>query len=129
MRAPLTSALHFAAALVVVAGCGREHDADRQPPAPEPPAVASGELRVSDQSRAAIGLATAQAEDRDVHNSISATGWLAPRPGSEVVVKAPTTGFIVPLVGGEDALGRSVTKDQRLAELHAFLSPQEQSQL
>jgi cobalt-zinc-cadmium efflux system membrane fusion protein len=129
MRAALMSALFVAVALAVIVGCGSEPKTGEPASEPAPSAATTNDLHLSDQGRAAIGLATAQAAEHEVHDSIAATGWLAPRPGSEVVIKAPTTGFIVPTIGGEDSLGRNVTKDEVLAELRAFLSPQEQSQL
>jgi membrane fusion protein, heavy metal efflux system len=115
--------------LVTVAGSGREPQVNEQQGKAESPAAAVGDMHISEQSQAAIGLATVVVTERDVHDFIAATGWLAARPASEVVFKAPATGFIVPSAGNDRSLGRSIAKDEILADLQVFLSPQEQSQL
>jgi len=103
---------------------------DRVPPVnAAAEAAINGALRISEDAQTAIGLTIAPVEEREVRGAIPTTGWLAARPASEVVIKAPTTGFIVPRVGVDYSLGRPVAEDERLADLKVFLSPQEQAQL
>jgi cobalt-zinc-cadmium efflux system membrane fusion protein len=115
--------------LALLAGC--REDADRIPPAKvaDSPVSHRGMLTIRPEAQAAIGLAMAQAQQREVAQTLPGTGWLAVRPRGEVVIKAPTTGFIVPKIDAEHLLGRPVAKNEQLAEIEVFLSPQEQAQL
>ena len=115
--------------LAAVPGCHDQVDQSRPANNATSQAPVGGELRISEDAQVAIGLTTASVEQREVRGVIQATGWLAARPASEVVLKAPTTGFIVPSEGFDYSLGQLAAKDQRLAELEVFLSPQEQAQL
>jgi cobalt-zinc-cadmium efflux system membrane fusion protein len=118
--------LSFAGAL---AGCKHSAPDGTGPETEETQSAVGFEVRANPNAQAAIGLTTTTAEKRDVRQSILATGWLAARPASEIVVKAPTTGYVTFSEEKLLALGDSVTKDQPLAMLHVFLSPQEQAQL
>ncbi len=91
-------------------------------------AVTRGELTVSLDAQAAIGVATVVVQRQHIRKSILTTGWLAARPASEAVVKAPATGFVAIEDDNPIALGDAVDTNQRLAELQTFLSPQEQAQ-
>jgi cobalt-zinc-cadmium efflux system membrane fusion protein len=86
-------------------------------------------LTISPEGQVAIGLESASAARTEVRQSIAATGWLAARPASEVIVKAPATGFVTLREDSPISLGDSVARNQGLAELQVFLSPQEQAQL
>lgn len=115
--------------LALVAGC--QGDAERSQRANDSTSRVSrgGALIIRQEAQAAIGLMIAPVQQRDVPQVMPATGWLAAPPRGEVVIKAPTTGFIVPTADADNSLGRSVAKGERLAEIEVFLSPQEQAQL
>ena len=76
----------------------------------QPPMLAGGTLYVSEQGQGAIALATTKAVRRQLRDSISTTGWLTVRPSSEVVVKAPVTGFVIVPETEEIYLGQSLAK-------------------
>lgn len=118
--------------LLAMTGCEREsQELEREAEARE----ASGQpqaglLIVSPERQTAIGLATQQVATRELRDSITTTGWLVARPGSEVDVKAPLAGFVVPLeTNNPFRLGQQVAEEQPLADLHVFLSPQEQAHI
>ena len=118
----------FVALLGLFTGCQKEAEEAEAEEDSAPQAVSSDGLELSPEAQEAIGLETVQVSLRETQETMIATGWLAARPGGEVVVKAPITGFVTtedsPLV-----LGQAVLQNQPLAKLHAFLSPQEQAQL
>ena len=89
-------------------GCERSNATGN---ADEAPAAVHGELRVSHDAQAAIGIAIAVVKPQNVGNSIVATGWLAARPASEVIVKAPAVGFLTP---GKTIRSLSVTPSLRI---------------
>lgn len=91
----------------------------------------SGEVRLSPSAQQAIGLRTAVVTRRKIGESLSATGWLMPIPGHEVIVKSPTAGFVTAVENGEafPVLGNEVAAAKPLASLQVFVSPQEQAQL
>jgi RND family efflux transporter MFP subunit len=90
----------------------------------------TGFLVVTSARQIAMGLATQTVGRREVRDSIATTGWLVARPGSEVEIKAPLAGFVAPLdESGRFVLGQQVDEEQELADLHVFLSPQEQAQI
>lgn len=109
-------------------GCQKEaEEAEAEDSAPQE--VSSEGLELSPEAQEAVGLETVQVRLRETQATMRATGWLAVRPGSEIVVKAPITGFITREDTSPLALGQAVSENQLLAKLHAFLSPQEQAQL
>jgi hypothetical protein len=116
-------------ALVLVgsSGCGRpeggEAEAGRRP-------AARIELQLSQEARAAIGLATEPVRRQIVQETTPAAGWLMAQPGNDVAIKAAATGFVLPVNGTVLAgLGAEVSEQQPLGSLRLFLSPQEEAQM
>ncbi len=116
--------------LALLTGCrpDAETTADQQD---ERPAMdATGQLHLTPDAQEAIGLQTETASQQDVQQSFPATGWLLARPASEVVVKAPQTGFLTSLPEGDEfALGTRVAAGQTLGAIQIVLTPQDQAQL
>lgn len=118
--------------LLVLQGCDHEsEELERKGEMQEAAGrVPVGVLTVSPERQAAIGLETEKVARQEVRGSIAATGWLVARPGSEVEVKSPLAGFVRPIENADPfLLGQQVYEGQALADLHVFLSPQEQVQI
>jgi RND family efflux transporter MFP subunit len=129
--------LKFAVLLAACAiGCDRfesEEEREREraigaaAPAPNAP---SGTVRVSQQSQQSIDIRSQEASLRKVNRTLPTVGWLTTKVGSEVVIKAPTAGFIRPPAGQTTfEIGAAIANDAPLGTLEVFLSPQEQAQL
>ncbi len=118
----------LAGMVVACAGCDRE---SAEPPAvDDKPAAPENLLRLSPEQQENIGLQTAQVTRQNISKTISTTGWLLAKPGSEVVVKASATGFVSPVSDNLPVeVGSVVSDQQRIASLQVFLSPQEEAQL
>lgn len=87
-------------------------------------------VRNSANSQRSIGIEVEPAVKRKVRETLPTVGWLIPKVGYEIVVKAPTAGFIRPAGAAEEfAIGTMVESDAVLGTLEVFLSPQEQAQL
>ncbi len=125
----LTTAVLVAGLTLLLAGCIERQGENRREEDKEVVPSATGQLRLAEAAQTAIGLATEPASRREVRGAIVTTGWLAARPSSEAEVKAPVTGFVVPRDAASALPGHAVTQDDLLANLHVFLSPQEQAQL
>jgi len=126
MRACFALPLYVAS--VLLSGCGRS--VVEKPADDEPAAAARGAVVISTEQQRAIGLETVSVASRETQETLRLTGWLTARPQGEVVVKAPTAGFVT--VGENPAratLGSAVQSGEHLATLQVFLSPQEQLQL
>lgn len=109
-------------------GC-RQSDTNEQSDS-DRPVLADVGLRLTEEAKTTIGIATAPVQSQIVPSSVSTTGWLAIKPGHEVTVKAVATGFVNPEEGGDlVSLGDTVTEGQSLGTLRIFLSPQEEVQL
>lgn len=126
--------VHLAAgislALVLLTGCEREARERAREASEETSVQTGGALTISSDQQTAIGLRTGSVAARDVRKILQTTGWLVARPDSEVVVKAPLTGFIQ--LGDKSAplaIGQQVSQQQSLATLQVFLSPQEEAQI
>lgn len=113
--------------LAVALGCGRSEEASRQTEATH--SANDQDLHVSDEALHTIQLKTAKVQSAPVAGMIEATGWLVARPPTEVVVKAPATGFVRAIANEPLSVGSSVKKDEPLAAIHVFLAPHEQSQI
>jgi len=118
--------LAIAAAL---AGCRQAADEASREAVEEASQSFAGSVTISEDGQSAIDLDTEAVVRREVRDVFLATGWLAAKPASEVIVKVPATGFVTLWEADPISLGESVRKDQTLAELQVFLSPQEQAQL
>lgn len=95
-----------------------------------PSATSEGGLSIAPEAQASIGLATRSVHRQRVRERIETAGWLMARPGSDVVIKAAATGFVLPSVAGDGiALGTKVDKNQPLGQLQVFLSPVEEAQV
>lgn len=121
----------FAAGILVgiVIGCGAHPPDPNDEAAEARRSAATSGIHLSAEAQAAIGLETVRAEEHDVPQLLSATGWLVVPAGRETVVSAAATGFITPSDRDAFPLGESVAEDQVLANLQVFISPQEQAQL
>ena len=113
----------FAATL----GCGRSEETSRQ--AETTHSANDQELYISDEAQHAIQLKTAKVQSAPIAGMIEATGWLVARPPTEVVIKAPTTGFVRPVANEPLSVGSSVKKDEPLASIRIFLAPHEHAQI
>jgi RND family efflux transporter MFP subunit len=119
----LTSSL-----LVWPVGC-QQSESDEEPEPVQQVPVEIG-IRLTEEAKTSIGIATAPVHFKSVASRISTTGWLVIKPGHEVTVRAVATGFVVPKEGETLAfLGDSVTVEQSLGTLRIFVSPQEEAQL
>jgi RND family efflux transporter MFP subunit len=110
-----------------VTGC--HSSADKVPQESGPHSSASSDLHIAAESQSAIGLKTAKTEPTSVPQTIPATGWLMARPPGEIVVKAPSTGFVTVNSGSPLSVGLLVKKSERLGSIQVFLAPHEQAQL
>jgi cobalt-zinc-cadmium efflux system membrane fusion protein len=121
---------HFIAVfslLAMFSGCRDSDEAQREADVTHP--TVSLDLHVTTAGQAAIGLATAKAEAMSTPQVIPATGWLAARPPGEIVVKAPSTGFVLVNSDRPLSVGSLVKKDERLGTVQVFLAPHEQAQV
>jgi RND family efflux transporter MFP subunit len=120
----------WAALALMLAGCERL-ESQRAKDADRPAAAAGGLVRASAAAQQGIGLVVEKAARQQVAQSLSATGWLTVRPGSEVVVKSPAAGFILAPSGrGQLELGSAVGGgDEPLGLLQVLLSLVEQADL
>lgn len=113
---------------VVTAGCkiGREDEAQRRPAKPRPAGV-----HLSPEARQHAGLMVETVAKSPQPSSLAATGWLVARPGSEVPIKAPVTGFVQPpSLDRNVRLGWQVdSPGQPLGSIQIVLSPSEQADL
>jgi RND family efflux transporter MFP subunit len=108
-------------------GCSHPHreavESGRRPAGQE-------EVRISQEARAASELETEPIRRQKVQETMTAAGWLITLPGSDVVIKAAGTGFVIPANGTALAeLGTEVSEQQPLASLRILLSPQEEAQM
>ena len=118
------------AVLMGFSGCEEERRGRSREPDALEGHVVGGEVVVPPEQQQAIGLKKNPAEVRELRDAIRTTGWLVARPGSEVVVRAPLTGFVAPpKEANAFSLGRHVSRDETMARLQVFLSPQEEAQL
>lgn len=117
-----------AALLLTFVGCYRSAD-EVQHETEAPHSTPSLDLRISTESQAAIGLKTAKTEPMTVPQTIPATGWLVARPPGEIVVKAPSAGFVMVRSGSPLSVGSLVKINERLGSIQVFLAPHEQAQL
>ena len=119
-------------ALTISAGCDR-HEAPPTAAEANAPSPKGGGVRLDATRQSAAGLKFREVEKRKVADSLSLTGWLIPVPGSEVVIKATTAGYVTPPPadggGSLPAIGDEAGAGKVLASLQVFVSPQEQAQL
>ncbi len=109
-------------------GCRRGEPNEESEPA-RPDAVEAG-IHLGEEAQRSIGVVTAPVQSRVIPSNIRATGWLTIKPGNEVTIRAPVTGFVFPEEGQELAfLGDTVNAGQNLGALQIFVSPQEEAQL
>ena len=126
------SLLLLLAACLCLASCAKfDLDGDDERPASAPSTVvtADGALHLTAAQQANLGLQVAVVESRKVQATLATVGWLQTRAGSEVIVKSPATGFVVPAGDEQFSLGKTVYAQHELATLEVFLSPQEQATL
>jgi len=126
---PLTWSLTAVCTLLV--GCGRDPERTSAESA-EPDARRSGEVRLTADAQATIGLRTRAVESRSIAETLPLTGWFVAVPGNEVIVKASAAGFVITTSATGSSfpvLGAKIEQRDKLAALHVFLSPQEQAQL
>ena len=109
-------------------GCGQQEPDEESEPGEQ--VAADAGLHLTDEARRSIGIATTPVRSQVVPSRITTTGWLAIKPGHEVAIKTPATGFVVPEEGQKLAfLGDAVSEGQNLGALRIFVSPQEEAQL
>jgi RND family efflux transporter MFP subunit len=131
MRVAFSSLLPLGAlAGLLFAGCNQAHEAA----APgESPSAARGVVTLSADAQQTAGIQTVAVTRRAAAKTLRLTGWFATVPQSEVIVKSPVSGFVIPPASAAEGdpvtLGSRVEKAARMAMLEAFLSPQEQAQL
>jgi len=119
-----------AAIALMLAGCERR-ESERATDERRPAAAVSGVVRLSTAAQQSVGLMVEKASRQRVPQTLAATGWLMVRAGSEVVVKSPATGFILPLCGRKQfGLGSAVGGgEEPLGLLQVLLTPVEQADL
>ena len=115
-------------ALFVLSGCHDsadevQHEADTNRATPKL------DLDIAVNSQAAIGLKTVTVKPMSVPQTIPATGWLIARPPGEIIVKAPSTGFVTVSADSRLSVGSAVKKGERVGTVQVFLAPHEQAQL
>ena len=118
------------AALALIAGCHRAETAEEVEPEVERSAATDQTVPLSEEAQKNIGLETVPVARRTVQDSLAAAGWLQAVPGSEIVIKAPATGFYLPESESQVvAIGSALRRGEELGALRVFLSPQEEAQL
>src|SRR5947207_1028022 len=103
---------------LALAGCGKSHDSA----APEITASPRHDVvTLSADEQQAVGIQTTPVARRKTASTLKVTGWLAAVPQSEVLVRSPVTGFVVPPTssaqGEPVSLGTRVAKSARMATL------------
>jgi len=128
MSARLVTILVAAVCGTVVCGCVGEHD--KEPPAGDELAVkTAGQLSITVDAQARIGLKTAPVTSESIRARQQLTGWLRRVPATEVTAKSPATGFVDFVDKSRLEMGDRVTRDQPLGAVHVLLSPQDQERL
>jgi len=91
---------------------------------------ASLRLEISPEGALLAGIKTEKVTRQPVREILQTSGWLVAKPGSQVVVRAPLAGFVMPPNSAAVwSLGQTCVKDATLGVLRAFLSPQEQARM
>ncbi len=133
MHARLFKLVAWSLLAVFSIGCQRldPDEADRENAQPRPGPAERATVKLSPQAQDRAGLAVETASLSRQPSFLAATGWLVAKPGTEVAIKAPATGFLtLPAIEGEIELGFPVkTKGQPLGEIQVVLSPQQQADL
>ena len=114
------------ACLALASGCGSESE-ERE--AEATPAAPSDRLHVSADAQREMGIEVETIRPQPVREDLTLTGWVMAIPGREVTLRAPVTGFVLPPIDRQlPRMGDTVSEGAQLAQLGAFVSPQEQTQ-
>jgi RND family efflux transporter MFP subunit len=128
MPARLLRLMAWVCLAAVWAGCQRPQpdEADRgNTRAPQ------GVVLLSPEAQGRAGVVVAVVSKVREPSSLAATGWLVARPGAEVAVRAPATGFVT-LPSSKEGFGpgRVISSaGEPLGAIQVLLSPQEQAAL
>jgi membrane fusion protein, heavy metal efflux system len=131
MAAKIAVLLFALLGLLPVMGCQR----------PAPPAGGAAEkpraeaelsrTSITRDAKASLGIETKPVRSEQVQDQRLLTGWVMPRPGNEVTVTAPVSGYVrAPAAPATlPAAGLAVAQGQELFRLEPVLAPLEQTQL
>ena len=114
-------------AALLLAGCSQKAE---KGPAAEKPRVEADLSRttISAQAAKSLGIQSEPVRNQKVQERIAFTGWIMPRPGSEIHLTAPVGGIV--RVAKELPLpGKVYEKDQVVFHLEPVLTPIEEIQL
>lgn len=111
-----------------VIGCVRsEHETEAEATTK---AVVADRLSLTAEDRERLGILVAPVTTASIRTTKSAVGWFETVPAREAIVKAPLDGFV--LAAPERTFprqGESCSADIMIAQINAFISPQELSQM